>query len=86
MVFVTKSIRVDDETYERICRRAGKLQMEKRRRVSLDEALRALLKAAPENNRISDLAGTWQVSDTELKEILTALKEGWKRWQPPISA
>lgn len=83
---VTKTIRVEDETYERICRHAGELQMERKRRVPLDEAIRSLLKAAPANNRISDLAGTWHVEDREVKMILTALREGWKQWPSPTSA
>jgi hypothetical protein len=83
---VTKTIRVDDETYERICRRAGELQMERKRRVPLDEAIRTLLKLTPTNNRISDLAGTWQVEDKEVRTILAALREGWKQWQLPTSA
>jgi hypothetical protein len=31
-------------------------------------------------NRISDLAGSWEVSDEEVEEIRRALAEGWERW------
>jgi hypothetical protein len=33
--------------------------------------------------KISDLAGSWDISDEELAEIKASLSEAWKRWQLP---
>ncbi|MHC1631419.1 MAG: type II toxin-antitoxin system VapC family toxin [Methanotrichaceae archaeon] len=46
--------------------------------VSLDEAINLLLKRF-KSNKISDLAGTWDVSDGETEKINESLKAGWKR-------
>jgi len=31
--------------------------------------------------KISDLAGSWKMSDEEREEFMKSLKEGWKRWE-----
>ena len=33
--------------------------------------------------KISDLAGSWNISDKEAKEIEAAIEESWKKWRLP---
>ncbi len=72
----TKSIKLTEETYRKLVELAGKLQAELKRPVSIEEAIKYLMK-----RRISDLAGSWEVSDEEIKEIKESLKKGWRAWK-----
>jgi hypothetical protein len=56
------------------------------RPVSLDEAIWYLLKGVKEKGRISDLAGSWDMSESEAREIERALREGWNHWKLPQRA
>jgi hypothetical protein len=56
------------------------------RPVSLDEAIWYMLRGPREDGKISDLAGSWQMPESEAREIEKVLLEGWKRWKPPQSA
>jgi len=80
-----KTIKVSEETYTELVKIAGELQMEFGRPVSLDEAVRHLirLRSKVEGFRISDLAGSWDISDEELNEIMASLREVWRKWRPP---
>ena len=77
---MAKTIRVDEETYRKLVEQAGRLQARFKRPVSLDEAIRYMTEGIRTQNRISDLAGSWEVSDEEVEEIRRALAEGWERW------
>jgi hypothetical protein len=83
---VARSVRVEERTYRRLSQTSGSLQAILGRPVSLDEAIWHLLKGAREEGRISDLAGSWDMSDSELRETKRVLTEGWKRWELPQSA
>ncbi len=78
---MSKTIRVDEETYKRLVERAGKLQALLRRSVSLDETIKYLTEGLRKQNKISDLAGSWKVSEVELEEIRKGLYEGWEKWR-----
>ena len=52
---------------------------ELKRPVSIDEALRYLLKNG--KNKPSKFAGGWKMDEKELLEIKNELKESWKRWE-----
>ena len=71
-----KAVKISEENYHWLAQRAGELQRERGEPVSLDEALSALRATA-----ISDLAGSWRMSDKEAEQIHINLKEGWKRWK-----
>jgi predicted transcriptional regulator len=78
---LSKSLRVDDETYKKLCEIAGKLQSKLKRPVSVDEAIRSVIQMPQRNqNKITDLAGTWKLTDEELGEIIEGLHKGWRRW------
>lgn len=76
-----KTVRVDEETYQRLCERAGELQAALRRSVSMDETIRYLTGSLKVPNIISDLAGSWDVSEEEVEAIRRGLVEGWRTWR-----
>jgi predicted CopG family antitoxin len=80
-----KSIRIREETYRKLCELAGRLQVEMKRPVSIDEAIWFLMDSkAP--SMVTDLAGTMELSDEEVLEIKRELRGVWKKWKPPRSA
>ncbi|MFQ5901902.1 MAG: hypothetical protein ACE5IH_10145 [Thermodesulfobacteriota bacterium] len=76
---VTRTVRVSKKVYERLFELAGHLQFELKRPVSVDETLEILLKKF-KANKISDLAGSWDVSEEEINKIKKSLRKGWKKW------
>ena len=74
-----KTIKIRDETYEKINVLVGDLMKELKRPVSIDEALRYMLKSR--KNKPSQFAGGWKMDEKELLEIKNDLKESWKRWE-----
>jgi len=78
---VAKTVRIDEETYRRLCEQAGELQIALKRPISMDETIRYLTGSLKAPNKISDLAGSWKVSEKELETIKKGLREGWKTWQ-----
>ncbi len=83
---MAKSVRVEERTYRRLSQASGRLQAMLGRPVSLDEAIWYLLKGVREEGRISDLSGSWDMSESEARETERVLREGWKRWKLPQSA
>lgn len=78
-----KTIKINEETYAKLAEVAGELQIKLKRPVSLDEAMRYLLeqRGKREGVKITDLAGSWDMSDEEWVEIKVSLAEAWKRWK-----
>ncbi|VVB55548.1 Uncharacterised protein [uncultured archaeon] len=74
-----KTIKIRDETYENINVLVSDLMKELKRPVSIDEALRYLLKCR--KNKPSTFAGAWKMDEVEIEEIKKELKESWKRWE-----
>lgn len=83
---MARSVRVEERTYRKLSQASGRLQATLGRRVSLDEAIWVLLKGARVEGKISDLAGSWDMLESEAREVERALREGWKRWKLPQSA
>ena len=79
----TKTIKISKETYAKLSEIAGELQMRLKRPVSLDEAIRHLISLRGKGVRITDLAGSWDISEKELAEIKASLTEAWRRWRLP---
>jgi len=78
-----KTVKISKETYARLSEIAGELQMKLKRPVSLDEAMRYLISLKGKGVKITDLAGSWDVSEEELAEIRASLTEAWKKWRLP---
>jgi len=79
----TKTVKLSKETYTKLSEIAGELQMRLKRPVSLDEAMKYLITLRGKGAKITDLAGSWDISDAELAEIKASLTEAWKRWRLP---
>lgn len=77
-----KAIKVSKETYAKLSEIAGELQVKLRRPVSIEEAMKDLIKRREKGRKISDLAGSWNVTDAEFKEIKASIDESWKKWKP----
>ena len=70
------SIKVSEENYKRLCALSGELRGKLQKPVSINEAISFLYS----KRRISDLAGTWKMSDEEAEGLTRALRKGWKKW------
>ncbi|NLE05794.1 MAG: hypothetical protein GX638_13480 [Crenarchaeota archaeon] len=77
-----KAVKISKETYAQLSAIAGKLQTKKKRPVSIDEAMKYLIMRNRKKRKISDLAGSWTMSDTEAQEIKAALDKAWETWKP----
>jgi len=78
----TKTVKISKETYAKLSEVAGELQTRLKRPVSLDEAMKYLISMRGKGRRITDLAGSWDISDAELAQIRASLTEAWKHWSP----
>lgn len=77
-----KAIKISKETYAELSAIAGELQTKKKRPVSMDEAMKYLLRRSKKGKKISDLAGSWSMSDSEAKEIKGSIDKVWETWKP----
>jgi len=78
-----KTVKISKETYARLSEIAGELQIRLKRPVSLDEAMKYLISLKGKGVKITDLAGSWDVSEEEVAEIRASLTEAWKKWRIP---
>lgn len=78
-----KTIKVSKETYAELSEIAGELQVKLKRPVSLDEAIRHVTKHRKKRAKISDLAGSWDMSDEEAEKIKAAIDKSWEKWRSP---
>jgi predicted CopG family antitoxin len=78
-----KTVKVSKETYAKLCEIAGELQTKLKRPVSIEEAMKHLIRQKEKGVRITDLAGSWSVTDEEIMEIKASIGEAWKKWNPP---
>ena len=70
------SIKISKENYEKLSELSGKLRQKLKRPVSINEAISFLYK----EEKLSDLAGSWKMSDTEAVEFMESVRKDWKRW------
>lgn len=78
-----KAVKVSKETYAELSAIAGELQVKLRRPVSIEEAMKHLIKRSKKGKRITDLGGLWKdVSDEEADEIEASISKAWKTWKP----
>ncbi len=74
----TKAVKLSEENYMWLCEVAGAAQAEEKRMVSIDDAVTAVRKRL--GGKLSDLAGSWKMSDKEADELMRGLRRGWKKW------
>ncbi len=73
----TKTIKISEVNYRRICEYAGELQKEIGKPVSVDKTLGTLL----QRKDLSDLAGSWKMNEKEAKIIFKNVRKGWNTWK-----
>lgn len=73
----TKTIKISDANYKVLYEFAGELQEDFGEPVSADRAITFLFN----RTKLSDLAGSWKMSDAEAREFLQSLRNGWFRWK-----
>jgi hypothetical protein len=61
---------------------ARELQIKLRRPVSIEETMKHLTRLREKGRKITDFAGSWSVTDEEIKEIKASISEAWKKWKP----
>ncbi|KKN54044.1 hypothetical protein LCGC14_0596230 [marine sediment metagenome] len=72
----TKSIKISQNTYEKLVEFAGYLQSKQKRKISIEETIKYLLR-----KRISNFSESWEMSDEEYEELKKKISEVWKTWQ-----
>lgn len=70
------SVKISEENYRMLCSLSGRLQEKFGKPVSINEAISYLEKGG----KLSDLAGSWKISEREVNEMNQSLKRGWKKW------
>jgi hypothetical protein len=76
-----KAIKISKETYAELSAIAGELQTKRKRPVSIDEAMKYLIRRSKKGRKISDLAGSWLMSDDEAEEIKSSIAKVWETWK-----
>jgi hypothetical protein len=77
-----KAIKISKETYAELSAIAGELQIKRKRPVSIDETMKYLIRRNRKGKKISDLAGSWIMTETEAKEIKASIDKAWETWTP----
>ena len=78
-----KAIKVSKETYAELSAIAGELQVRLKKPVSIEEAMKHLIKRNKKGKKITDLAGLWKdVSDEEAEKITASINRAWETWKP----
>ena len=69
-----KAVKISKETYAKLCEIAGELQIKLKRPVSIEEAMKHLIRLREKGTKITDLAGSWKITDEEIKDKRPALR------------
>ena len=77
-----KAVKISKETYSELSAIAGELQIQRKRPVSMDEAMKYLIRRSRKGKKISDLAGSWSMTDDEAKEVKESIAKAWETWKP----
>ena len=79
-----KTIHVNEDIYQKLFKVAEQLQTELKHSVSVDEVIKIMIDDFRRKNKISDLAGTWDISEEEVETIKKSIKDGWRRWKTSV--
>ena len=80
---VSKTVKVSYENYIWLLNLAAELQKKHAKPVSFDEVINVLKDGEMKTNKISDLAGSWNISDKEAENMKKNIKKGWGKWEIP---
>lgn len=80
----SKTIKISKENYLWLLKLAAEIQKDSEKLVSFDSALSNIRNSErKERKKLSDLAGSWKMSDEEAKTFLKDARKGWKKWKTP---
>lgn len=82
MVAVLKSVKISKDTYTELSAIASELQARKKSPVSIDEVVKYLISRSRKGKTISDLAGSWSMTEDEANKIKASIGVAWKTWKP----
>ncbi len=71
----TKVIKVSKENYEWLLSVAAKIQHREKKAATFDDALNSIRR-----QKISDLAGSWKMSEKEADKLIKDIRSGWSSW------
>ena len=77
-----KAVKISKETYSELSAIAGELQIKRKRPVSMDEAMKYLIRRSRKGKKISDLAGSWSMNEAEAAEVKESITKVWETWKP----
>ncbi len=80
---VSKTIKVSEENYLWLLRLASELQKRREKPISFDDTLQTLREGKMGKNKISDLAGSWKMSNAEAEKFKKDARKGWGKWKIP---
>ncbi len=70
------SIKISEENYEKLSDLSGRLRQKLKKPVSINDAISYLYKTT----KLSDLAGSWKMSDMEADDFIKSIRKDWKKW------
>lgn len=79
---ISKTIKISEENYIWLLQLAGELQRKHQKQITFDNTLSVLKNGTMEKEKLSDLAGSWNISDKEAKSLKKRLRKTWK-WKMP---
>lgn len=78
-----KTIKISDGNYIWLLQLAAELQKNKKMLVSFDNVISTLKEGEMKSEKISDLAGSWDITEKEAKKIKKDFRKGWNKWKIP---
>ncbi|MBS3092124.1 hypothetical protein J4466_01755 [Candidatus Pacearchaeota archaeon] len=78
---VSKTIKISEENYRWLLKMAADLQSQSERPISFNYTLNAIKNKSynkMKKKKLSDLAGSWKMSDAEAEELKNNLRKSWK--------
>lgn len=78
---LARTLKISDETYQRLNRIAGHLRSDTGRPASMDAAIAHLLDEQTHASP-TDFEGAWEMDEKEAKKIAQSLEEVWSTWRP----
>ena len=73
-----KAAKLSKETYAELSAIADELQAKLKRPVSIEEAMKHLIRQREKGKKVTDMAGSWDVTDEEAEEIKASISRVWE--------
>ena len=77
----SKTVKISNENYVWLVHLAAELQKRYSKQISFDEVISTLKEGKIKSNKISDLAGSWNISEKEAEKMKKNMRKRWKKWE-----